>query len=77
MLGEFSSFLSMFLALRLVRRWPRPRLASVPHLRLMRIREYGAGMRRRRVLIHGPSCLGTAAAVLAAELQCRDRVFTT
>ena len=71
----FELSVDVFLALRLTTRstrWFRPRLASVPHLRLMWIREYGADMRSRRVLIHGPGCLGTAAAVRAAEPQCRD-----
>lgn len=33
-------------------------------------------MRSRGVLVHCPSRLGAAAAVLVAELQCSDRVLT-
>jgi hypothetical protein len=49
---------------------------SVPHLRITRRHGYGAAMSSRSVLVHHLSRLGAAAAVLAAELPCSDRVFT-
>jgi hypothetical protein len=49
----------------------------MPHVCLICIREDGAAMRSRRVLIHRPRRMGAAVAVLAAELQCGGRVFTT
>jgi hypothetical protein len=38
---------------------------------------YGAAMCSRGVFVHCPSCLGSAAAVLSAEVHCRDGVFAT
>ena len=50
-------------------------LMSVPHVGLTCIREYGAAMGPRNVLVHCLSRLGAAAAVLTAELQGGDGVF--
>ena len=47
----------------------------MPHLRITRQR-YGVGMCHRGVLVHCPSRLRAAVAVLTAELPCRDEVFT-
>jgi hypothetical protein len=63
-------------AARSYRRWIGRRLMSVPHVRLTCIREYGAAMGARNVLVHCLSRLGAAAAVLTAELQGGDGVFT-
>jgi hypothetical protein len=38
---------------------------------------YRGAMFSRIMFVHCPSCLGSAAAVLSAEVQCRDRVFAT
>jgi hypothetical protein len=51
-------------------------LMSVPHLRIMRQHGRGTAMYSRSVLVHCLGRLGAAAAVLAAELLCGDRVFT-
>jgi hypothetical protein len=58
------------------RRWIGRRLMGVPHVRLTCIREYGAAMGSRNVLVDCLSRLGAAAAVLTAELQGGDGVFT-
>jgi hypothetical protein len=38
---------------------------------------YGAAMYSRIMFVHCPSRLGSAAALLTAELQCREGVFAT
>jgi hypothetical protein len=56
--------------------WHNARLTSAPHRRTTRSHGYRAAMCSCSVLIHCPSRLGAAAAVLTAELPCRDGVFT-
>lgn len=48
----------------------------MPHRGISRQHGCGAAMRSRGVLVHGPGCLGAAAAVLAAKLLCGHGVFT-
>jgi hypothetical protein len=50
--------------------------ASVPHLRITGIHGQGVVVHSRSVLVHRPSRLGAAAAVLGIEVQCGDGVFT-
>jgi hypothetical protein len=49
----------------------------MPHLRIYRRHEVGAAMYSRGVLVHRPSRLAAAVAVLTVELPCGDGVFAT
>src|ERR1017187_5468190 len=50
------------------------RLLRVPHRRITRLHGDGVAMCRSGVLVHCPSRLSAATAVLAAKLPCRDGV---
>jgi len=49
----------------------------MPHLRIYRRHEAGTAVCCRGVLVHCPSRLAAAVAVLTAELPCGDGVFAT